>query len=564
MPRSAREVPKEIAAFGERQFKDTGATAVEVLRVKAAVMRKHFSKLKGITFLVAVVSLDRVRVYFFNAAGVMLVGENIEPAMYGKVRRASKLIAKFEKPKILTPEELRIEATQELRDSLTKAIRRISRFLAISEPAFPDIFITRSTPISSPHSFGLQIGDDGEFLFEEAALGENSVEGVINRSAFITLLEGDKTQFVTSSIIGNGISLALLRGAERKNMLEKWRKKSKGSDSLPLVNHMISHAECFSSEDFRRILSLLQKTPENNTIDQWIHAMGVIHESVQVAIGTEEYHTIQGFCKTLEKPRKLEARRHKLEAIHLAPRVICDPTPLDIHLLASIGKSSESAWAEVNYLDANTLNSFSIGSIGDDVVNSIEYWLNLEDVYPSSGGLISQGKDVIRRALVKLGHSDELKTTFEAKLEFSEKELKSTERAVLERLITGQLDVLSNTLVGSPQVIETLLKTGRIALLPGFNHIGVNPDFLLRGKPDGVRSTARLCCLEATIFNTESEAIAVVSAPGTWKSGLIKSASSGNLSLWPILSTSSQRNILRDEQPFSNEPLVRTWTNGAI
>ena len=137
-------VPKEIAAFGERQFKETGAAAVEVLRVKAAVMRKHFKKLKGITFLVAVVSLDRVRVYFFNAAGIMLVGENVVPSIYSKIRRASKLIAKFEKPKELTPEELRIEATQDLRDSLAKSIRRISRSLASGEPPFPDIFITRA------------------------------------------------------------------------------------------------------------------------------------------------------------------------------------------------------------------------------------------------------------------------------------------------------------------------------------------------------------------------------------------------------------------------------------
>jgi hypothetical protein len=185
LPRSAREIPKEIAAFGERQFKETGAAAVEVLRVKAAVMRKHFSKLKGITFLVAVVSLDRVRVYFFNAAGVMLVGENIETSMYGKIRSKSKLITKYEKPKILTPEELRIEATQDLRDSLTKSIRRISRFLATREPTFPDIFITRITPTSSIHSFGMQISVDGEFLFEETALIEKSAEGIIARSAFL-------------------------------------------------------------------------------------------------------------------------------------------------------------------------------------------------------------------------------------------------------------------------------------------------------------------------------------------------------------------------------------------
>ena len=52
MSRSAREIPKTIAAFGEKQFKETGAAAVEVLRVKAAVMRKHFRQLKGIVFLI--------------------------------------------------------------------------------------------------------------------------------------------------------------------------------------------------------------------------------------------------------------------------------------------------------------------------------------------------------------------------------------------------------------------------------------------------------------------------------------------------------------------------------
>ena len=145
LPRSAREVPKEIAAFGEKQFKETGAAAVEVIRVKAAVMRKHFRELKGITYLVAVVAIDRVRIYFFNAAGVMLVGENVEVSMYQKVRSSSKLIAKFEKPRELTPEEKRIEATQELRDSLAKAIRRVTRVLTTASPTFPDIYVTRTS-----------------------------------------------------------------------------------------------------------------------------------------------------------------------------------------------------------------------------------------------------------------------------------------------------------------------------------------------------------------------------------------------------------------------------------
>ncbi|MFW9926190.1 MAG: hypothetical protein ACFFDM_05415, partial [Candidatus Thorarchaeota archaeon] len=339
MSRSAREIPKEVAAFGERQFRETGAAVVEVLRVKAAVMRKHFSKLKGITFLVAVVSLDRVRVYFFNAAGIMLIGENIEPSMYGKVRRASKLIAKFEKPRELTPEELRIEATQELRDSLTKSIRRISRFLATSEPTFPDIFITRSEPTSSIHSFGLQISDDGALLFEENALKEKFAIGVITRSAFLALLDDSIARNDISSIIGNGISLAILKGADRKAMLELWRKRSKGSESLPLVNHMISHPESYSSDGFQRVFSLLKQAPLDIKLTDWIRAFHILHDSIQVAIGTEDYHIIQGFCKTLEKPRKLEDHRHSLEKIHLAPRVICNPTPLEIPIFSSIGKS---------------------------------------------------------------------------------------------------------------------------------------------------------------------------------------------------------------------------------
>ncbi|MFW9793756.1 MAG: hypothetical protein ACFFEE_05620, partial [Candidatus Thorarchaeota archaeon] len=491
-------------------------------------------------------------------------GENVEPSMYDRVRRASKLIVKFEKPKELTPEELRIEATQELRDSLTKSIRRISRFLATGEPTFPDIYITRSRPTSSSHNFGLQISEDGEFLFEEAALGEKTAEGIISRSAFLSLLEDKMTNLEISSIVGNGLSLALLKGAEKKALLDSWRKKVRDSEYLPLVNHLIAHIDCFSSEGFRRILSLLQQSPPSITIDAWMKAFTLIHNSVQVSIGTEEYHIIQGFCKTLKKPRKLETRRYKLESIHLAPRVICDPTPLGIDLFTSIGKSLESPWVEVNYLHANRMSTFTVGEVGDSSIKSIEYWLNLEDVYPSSGGLLSHGRDIIRRALVKLGITETPLATFESKVTFSKKELNSTERAVLERLISGQLEILSNTLVGSPQVIENLLNTGRIALLPGFNHIGVGPDFLILGKPDDVQNTVKSSTLEATLFHTDSESAAVVSAPSSWKSDLLESILSFNLSVWPIHSVNSTRNILRHEEPFPASESIMTWSDGLI
>ncbi|MFW9945081.1 MAG: hypothetical protein ACFFB7_08790, partial [Candidatus Sifarchaeia archaeon] len=95
MPRKTRDVPKEIASFGERQFEETGAEKVEILRVKAATMRKHFSKLRGTTYLVGVVNRDAARVYFFDAKGVILVGENVEHTQYDRIRKNSRLLAKF-------------------------------------------------------------------------------------------------------------------------------------------------------------------------------------------------------------------------------------------------------------------------------------------------------------------------------------------------------------------------------------------------------------------------------------------------------------------------------------
>jgi len=123
MQKRSRGVPKELASFGEKQFHDTGAAAVEILRVKASTIRKHFKSLKGTSFLVAVVNLDRVRIYMFNLAGVMLGAENLDEAQYSQIRKTSRLLSKFEKPIPPTEEELRMEATEELRSALSRAIR---------------------------------------------------------------------------------------------------------------------------------------------------------------------------------------------------------------------------------------------------------------------------------------------------------------------------------------------------------------------------------------------------------------------------------------------------------
>lgn len=561
MPRSAREIPKEIAAFGEKQFKETGAAAVEVLRVKAAVMRKHFRQLRGITFLVAVIAHDRVRIYFFNSAGVMLVGENVEASMYQKVRTSSKIIAKYEKPKELTPEEQRIEATEELRDSLAKALRRVTRFLSATSPTFPDIFVTRTSSEKPTQSFGFQITEAGEYLFEESALKMKWVDGLITRTAFLAHLDLKHSSFQISSLIGNGVAHALLKDPGKKAFREYWLKISRNTEWLPLVNHLINHVDCYGNKEFVRFSSLLQQISSSPQIDDWIPPFKVIHDSARVSVGTEEYHTIQGFCQTLSKPRKLNDRKHRLESIHLAPRVICDPTPFNTKISLSHGKPSEVDWANVSFLDGREVKTLKIGPGEESLVTAIEYWLNLEDVYPSSGGLFSHGKNVLQRALATLGIRSESKGTFEATLEFSDTPLLTNEKAVLERMILGTLDVLSNTLVGSPQIVDNLLSKGRIVLLPTFNHIGVDMDYLLRGTVDIVRSIVRQHCLEATVFRTDTDSIAIVSAPSTWRTGLFESVAARGISIWPILSTTSMRNVLRFENPFLEEKLV-TWTDG--
>ena len=565
MPRSAREVPREIAAFGERQFKETGAMAVEVLRVKAAVLRKHFRELKGIVFLVAVIARDRVRIYFFNSAGMMLVGENVEPIKYQKVRASSKLIAKYEKPKELTPEEQRIEATQELRDSLAKAIRRVTRFLNSPSPLFPDIFITRTSSKEPRQDFGLQITDDGVYLFEDTALETKWTEGLINRTAFLAHIRLDNSLLPIASVVGNGVALALMKDPQRKIFRDFWVKNSQESEWLPFVNHLIKHIDSYSSTGFVRLLSLLNQIPDAKNIQpaNWRFPFEVIHDNIRVSIGTEEYHVILKFCRALSNVRKLNSRKQTLESIHLSPRIICDPTPLDIQMLLSFGSPSPTDWGNVTFMDGSDIVTLKIGVEEGTPLTALEYWLNLEDVYPSSGGLVSHGKNVIQRAMERLGFNNEYTGTFEASLSFSNTTLETREIAVLERLTLGRLDVLSNTMIGSPKIVDKLLCSGRIVLLPSFNHIGVDAEFLLKGEVNIIRSIVKGSSLEATTFITGTESIAVVSAPSTWRSGLIDSVKAHGISLFPILSITSERNILRDENPFPRGEVV-TWTDSAI
>ncbi len=214
--------------------------------------------------------------------------------------------------------------------------------------------------------------------------------------------------------------MALLKKPGEKTFREFWLKKSKDTGWLPLVNHMIKHVGCYSNAGFVRLLSLLQEVPSETQVEDWKAPIKVIHDDSRVSIGTEEYHIIQSFCQTLSKPRKLSSRKHALESIHLAPRIICDPTPLDMQISLSYGKPTDEDWASVSYFCDGKADTIKLGLEAGDPLTAIEYWLNLEDVYPTSGGLISHGKSVLQRALSALGIRSEPDGTYAASIEFSE------------------------------------------------------------------------------------------------------------------------------------------------
>ncbi|MFX1438853.1 MAG: hypothetical protein ACFFFD_01305 [Promethearchaeota archaeon] len=560
MSRSARDVPKEIAAFGQRQFRETGASAVEVLRVKASTMRKHFSKLKGITFLVAVVSKDRVRVYFFNSAGIMLLGENIEIEKYGGIRKTSKLVARFEKPRPLTKEELRIEATEELRQDLSRTLKRVVRFLGRKEPEFPVIFVTREASIGTNQGFGLLAEDDGTLVFEQGILESKWRDGLIARACVLQLLDENKRSLDFSSTIGNAIAFASLDEQKRVDWLEKWNKRANETSFAPIVNHLSKHSASYSWAGFARILDLIEGVPEL-TEDKWKLALNEIHESVEVPLGTEEQLSIQSFCKSLSKHRKLAAKRHSLESIHLAPRALCDPTSLGLILSVGEERSKDEPWLWIEYIDGAEQKFLAITEGEENPLSQIVYTLNMEDIFPKTGGVLGKGKDVLSWILKTLGVEKERNYTFQATIEFSKKQVSGAENAVLERLIGGSLRVLSDSLVGSPQRMDALVKSGAVALLPDFNHIGFGPNLLLQGEYTQLVDVVSHS-IESTIFRAATHSFALASAPSSWRRLVIASASENEIAVWPVILARSMRRMIRSEDVFPRSSEMLFWSEG--
>lgn len=550
MPKSAREVPKEIALFGERQFNETGAISVEVLRVKAATIRKHFRELRGVTFLVAVISLDRVRVYLFTNAGVMTIGENLTPSTYAKIRKSSRLLAKFKKPRELTPEEKRIEATDELRAAFGKALRRVSRYLGIKEPLFPNLYVVHELGVQTPQSFGTEFSNQGEVVFEEAALNKKWTESILNRTAFVVSLPITRHSSEFCSLVGNALSLSILKQSQRAEWVSGWREQSKKTEWLPLVEHFVKHADTYRSNHYSWLWTLLTGMTNEIGIERFTQALRVIHDGCTVPIGTEEYSEISGYCKACKSPRNLLKSRYSLPSIHLSPRILALPENLGTSVTLGDAPNKGSMWASVSFMTRNEIRFLVIHENGEESIDRLEYRLDLEDCYPSTGGLISHGRSVVHRALATLGLKQSPSVTFEATVERSGSTLNTREHAVLKRLLLGDAGIITNSLIGSPNAVESLVKKGRIVIVPDFNHIGLNPNFLIHGRHDAVKWVTETNSVESMILTLGDKAYALVSAPSTWRSGLTRAATDEKLSIWPVRDVSSPRRMIRDEKLF--------------
>jgi len=561
LSRSARDIQKILAEFGQRQFNETGAQLVEVLRVKAAVIRKYWKQMRGITFIVAVVSSDRVRVYFFTSTGVMLVGENIENDRYQEIRTKSKLVKKYEKPTPPTELELRMEATEGLRTELSKAFRKVARFLGAKEPPFPSVFVTSRDLDVSGQSFGVMVEDDGAFIFEENAVNSSLFSGLAIRTAILAQIGTKQARVGFSHCLGNALASSLLKGKGKDSWDHKWFEESKDDILGPIVFHFHHHASTYDAGGLSRILNMVKLSPPDVPPSQWIAALDIIHSSHEVSLRTEAWHTIDGFCKTLSKSRKLASKRHQLQSIHLSPRILPNPIPIGIFLGLSMEGSSEGFkgnWLDVRYRYGEELQRLSLQENSGEKLVSIQYLLRLEDIIPKTGGIESKGKDVLRWALRVLGVAQPPSSSFISSIRMESKPISEAEKAVLGRLCSGSLEILANTLVGSPQRVESLIDSGCIALVPDFAHLGIHPNLLITGARNDVFEVIQENVIEATVLTTVNErSYAVVCAPSIWSNRIMK-VSNNNVSIYPIISATSEKRIIRDERPFPNKP-VFSW-----
>jgi hypothetical protein len=173
--------------------------------------------------------------------------------------------------------------------------------------------------------------------------------------------------------------------------------------------------------------------------------------------------------------------------------------------------------------------------------------------------VLSKGNDVLSWILKKIGVEEHRKNTFQASIEFSNKQVNAAENAVLERLASGSLKILADTLVGSPQRMDSLVKTGKVVLLPDFNHAGLCPNLLLQGEYDRLVEVASFS-IESTIFHAGLKSYALVTSPSSWRQMVLASASENEVGVWPVIKTKSSRRIIRSEDTFPESSEMLIWS----
>ena len=193
---------------------------------------------------------------------------------------------------------------------------------------------------------------------------------------------------------------------------------------------------------------------------------------------------------------------------------------------------------------------------------SLDYWLDISDIFPKTAGIISHGSSIHNWVMKLFGLQPRNSHTFETSLNFTDAQLSKTETAVLDRLLEGKLEILSNSLIGSPGVMRSLLERGIISLLPTFNHIGINPDFYVRGNKDELQDILLNHVLEATFFNTNEISHAIISSPPPWRNRVIDVVADADFHLYNIIKILPRKPLLRFEDTLTDFSDAFLWSNG--
>lgn len=446
-----------------------------------------------------------------------------------------------------------MEATEELRQRISRSLRRASRVLAKTEPDFPNIFVTKRSLETIAQGFGLFHDEEGNLVFEQDSLDSAWGDGIVARASFLQFVDQNLRNTQLVNAIANGFAYAIISENVRDSWRQAWLRVSKDTPVGPIMCHLERHAKSYRWNGFSRLLDFLQIASLDLGIDDTKSVLTTLHESHEVALGHDEHMIIQSFCRSLQKPRQLATKSKVLDVIHLNPRALFDPGPLGISLHLQNDESPEMSdeWLMIRYQDGDALRVLQVGETGDNPLRSLQYRLRLQDIFPKSGGLVSQGRDVIDWILRSIGIETKSDDTFNASISFNDRPCGAAETAVLERLAEGKVQILENTLVGSLQRVETLLTQERITFVPDFNHMGIELDFLIKGAPNDLQQISDYT-LESTIFSFANASYMVSCASGTWRKFLLKAALEKECSVWPIVEAKSKRRLIRSETLFED------------